>query len=379
MRGFVLAVFLVTVVGCARLDGLLQPKGSVNSPRVEKARNPLWVELSPATNQSLSSAQVRPTPVAVQTNMGYAAGLPVFRGTTNAVVGVTTSAPPPLAVSSNNVTVATNAVVVSKPSPLPGAVSAPVITPALSPVAVKASAPAVVAAVNPVVATNVPAKPVVEAALPPAPTASALTGETGTDTAIAARVPGYVRREHLSFRNEEAAQVFLRQMARKDAVAEEVRVLSNLLEEKNAGLVRFAQALKDQFSISPESNYTYDAQTLAIYVDAKAGERSPARAEAGKTADVVPRREHMKLKDKNSEQQFLQLLAARRLTADELKSLQYMVREKTMELDMRERELALNYSITKDRAYQFNQQKLAVYELVPAPKGQGVAEEARNK
>jgi hypothetical protein len=197
-----------------------------------------------------------------------------------------------------------------------------------------------------------------------------------TNATAGVKPSGYVRREHLNFRSEEAAQLFLRQMARKEAVADQIRVVARLIEEKNVEFAQYAQALQSQFSVNSAVNYNYDAQAMTIYVlETQVTGTASARSGKESAAETVVQKEHMKLKDKKSEQQFLQLVAARRLTTEELRSLQFILREKNMELELREQELSANYSISKDRAYQYNQQNLTLYELVPTPKGQGVADD----
>jgi hypothetical protein len=181
------------------------------------------------------------------------------------------------------------------------------------------------------------------------------------------------RRMHLRFSGKDAAQQFLFSAARRDTVREEVRVLNRLLREKDAEQKLFGRQLQELFSVRPEGNYQYDAGSLTVF---EMVSRAPAGAGATTNqSPVAERRVHLKLKDQAAAQQFLQLVAARQLTAEAHRSLQFMVREKQMEWEQQENGLRARYSISRDRGYQYDAASLTLYEIVEAPAGAGVTGE----
>ena len=77
----------------------------------------------------------------------------------------------------------------------------------------------------------------------------------------------------------------------------------------------------------------------------------------------------MKLKDEATTQTFARLVSAKRLSVEQMASLQLMNREKQMEVAEYDRQLADAYAIVKDRSYQYDPTTRTLYELIKLPEG----------
>jgi hypothetical protein len=172
-------------------------------------------------------------------------------------------------------------------------------------------------------------------------------------------VNGVHRRAHLRFKDAATVDAFLKIVAKKQSVLEDVRVIGKLFQEKNAQQQQFTASLQEQFAVKPDKNYQYDADTLTLHEVVK-----PATAnEAAKT------QLHMKLKDAAMAQSFIRLATAKRLSAEQMANLQLMYREKQIEVAEYDRQLAESYAIVKDRNYQYDAASGVLYEMIKFPEG----------
>ncbi len=172
-------------------------------------------------------------------------------------------------------------------------------------------------------------------------------------------VNGVQRRAHLRFKEKATEENFLNIAAKKQAVFEDMRVIGKLYQEKNNQQQQFAASLQEQFAVKPDGNYQYDADAMAITEIVK-----PASG-----SDSAKTQLHMKFKDASTAQTFVRLATARRVSMEEMASLQLMYREKQMEIAEYDRQLADAYAIVKDRNYQYDPTTKTLYELVKLPEG----------
>lgn len=214
--------------------------------------------------------------------------------------------------------------------------------------------------------TNISAKPVVPGViqLPAAPVAVtnvvSITNkvEAATQPEIEI-VNGQHRRAHLLFKGKATEEGFLKIVARKQSVLEDMRVIAKLYQEKDAQQQQFTRELQNQFGLQPDKSYQYDADAMTINEVLK-----PAiGSEAAKT------KLQMKLKDEAAAQTFARLVSAKRLSVEQMASLQLMNREKQMEVAEYDRQLSDAYAIVKDRSYQYDSTTKTLYELIKLPEG----------
>jgi len=111
--------------------------------------------------------------------------------------------------------------------------------------------------------------------------------------------------------------------------------------------------------VKADKNYQYDADTLTISeVVRPASDKDAAKTQL-----------HMKLKDAAAAQSFVRMASSKRLSLEQMASLQLMFREKQMEVAEYDRQLADAYAIVKDRAYQYDPATKTLYEIVKLPAG----------
>ena len=182
-------------------------------------------------------------------------------------------------------------------------------------------------------------------------------------------VNGVQRRAHLRFKEKATEESFLNIVAKKQAVLEELRVIGKLYQEKNNQQQQFTTSLQEEFAVKPDGNYQYDADSMTISEIVK-----PVSENNGAKTQL-----HRKLKDASAAQTFLRLATAKRVSMEEMASLQLIYREKQMEMAEYDRQLADAYAIVKDRNYQYDPTTKTLYELVKfsegveAPEASGVA------
>ena len=172
-------------------------------------------------------------------------------------------------------------------------------------------------------------------------------------------VNGVQRRAHFRFKDATAEAAFLKIVAKKQEAVEDMRVLSKLYQEKAAQQQQFSASLLEQFAIKPDKSYQFDMDSATISEVVKPATDS----EKAKT------QLHMKLKDASAVQAFTRLSAARRISMDEMASLQLIYREKQMEISEYDRQLAESYAVVKDRSYQYDQANRTLFELIKLPDG----------
>jgi hypothetical protein len=218
-----------------------------------------------------------------------------------------------------------------------------------------------------IVAPKSPGRNVVQIPATPATVQGTASTTNKPESAVsAATVPaesefvnGAHRRAHLRFKEKGSEEAFLKIVAKKQAVFEDLRVIGKLCQEKNNQQQQFAASLQEQFAVKPDGNYQYDAgsRTIAeIVKSASGGEASQTQL-------------HMKLKDEATAQNFVRLATAKRVSLEEMATLQLIYREKQMELAEYDRQLADAYAIVKDRNYQYDPTTKTLYELIRLPEG----------
>ena len=131
-------------------------------------------------------------------------------------------------------------------------------------------------------------------------------------------------------RNKATEDDFLNIVAKKQAAFEDMRVLAKLYQEKNDQQQQFTASLQEQFEIKPDGNYQYDVDSMTIVEIVK-----PAYGN-----DSAKTQLHMKLNDAAAAQTFVRLATAKKISVEEMASLQVLYREKQMELAEYDRRLA---------------------------------------
>lgn len=153
------------------------------------------------------------------------------------------------------------------------------------------------------------------------------------------------------FANSEQAGGFLQLAHRKQMTEEDHNVLQRLQREKEAEYKQLDGQLLDRFSLSSALEYEYEAETKTIYRKAGDGE------------DKANRKVIYQFKNEAGEQDFLRLVAAKRLTANATATLKLLILEKQKELELLDKQLKEQYGIQGDLDYYYDAKKMTLFEV----------------
>lgn len=201
-------------------------------------------------------------------------------------------------------------------------------------------------------------------------------GDKKGDETAAPASTNVTKRYHLLVPDKASEKELLQLFAAKRAIADELRVLGMLQEEKRREIRKFDDALSKNFSVNEKGNYRFDPKTKTLYEQVpKAGGMTTTNTAAAANAEgkiettmVFEQKVHMQLKDDEQVRQFAGLAAGKRLTAEELQVFNRVLREKQVEMDRLDKALKDKYSMSRDRNYWYDTKTMRLYEIVPPPK-----------
>ena len=144
---------------------------------------------------------------------------------------------------------------------------------------------------------------------------------------------------------------------------QELVVVARLINEKQLELTGFNRKLSENFGISEEGNYHYDNETRTLYLlEAKPGvDKVPKDA---KPEDLMEKKVLRKFENKELEESFLKMVGAKKITTDEIRSLQLILQEKKIELTSIQDSLNQQFSMDPEKHYEYDADTQIVYELV---------------
>jgi hypothetical protein len=153
------------------------------------------------------------------------------------------------------------------------------------------------------------------------------------------------------FKNAAEAEVFLDLAKRKQVVDEDATVLARLLTEKEGEQKELERQLLVDFGLRAEAEYEYDAEKKTVF-------SKRTDAQGGVTREVV-----REFKHPESEQDFLKLVAARRLTVNAIATLRLLVLEKDKEKELADQELERRFAVLASKNYYYDASKMTLYEV----------------
>ena len=189
-----------------------------------------------------------------------------------------------------------------------------------------------------------------EEAVLPAPAAA------GAGLAVAAPQVSAPRKPHMVIRGKEAEQSLVKLATARQLREEELRVIQRLLNEKLAELDRLNARLGEQFDIAADRNYQYDKESNAIFELVPLGEGA---------ADGFDRKPHRTLPDEETATAFLKQVGAKNITSGEIQYLRLLFREKEIEVSRVYETLEKEFSVLRDKHYEYEPAEKTLYEIVP--------------
>ncbi len=169
-------------------------------------------------------------------------------------------------------------------------------------------------------------------------------------------------------KDQETVDALVKLAAGRKLREQELAVVARLLNEKQMELRGFNQQLQETFGISEEGNYQYDNESRTLFeVKAKPGaENAPVDA---KPEDWIEKTKIKKLRA-DAEETFLKMVGAKKITTDEIRSLQLIIQEKKIELTNILESLQQQFSMSADNHYEYDAESRVVYQL-EYPKSDG--------
>lgn len=159
------------------------------------------------------------------------------------------------------------------------------------------------------------------------------------------------------FADAGAAGTFIEMLSRKEVIAVQMEVISQLAEEKRAELQAFNRELKEIFELDPDLDYSFDTDTGRVFAAAP-DHHDPSAARPAPA---------LILKDENRKQQFTKLALARNATKQQILSFNLLRSEKTLEMQATDRALASAYGVTTNGTFRYDADNLTLYEKVETP------------
>jgi hypothetical protein len=126
--------------------------------------------------------------------------------------------------------------------------------------------------------------------------------------------------------------------------------------------------LFEQFGIAADETYQYDRETRTVFkLQLKDGVDPQAPIEPGTRAEqLFDKADHMVLQDDGTETEFIRLVSAKKLTANELEVLQLLLKEKNMELQKVHASLEERFAISPEKHYEYDADAHTLFEVVKA-------------
>lgn len=164
-------------------------------------------------------------------------------------------------------------------------------------------------------------------------------------------------------KDEQTVEALVKLASGRQLREQELVVVARLINEKQLELTGFNQKLNENFGISEDGNYHYDNETRTLYeLKAKPGaEKAPKDA---KPEDLMDKEVLRKFEDKDKEETFLKMVGAKKITTDEIRSLQWILQEKKIELTSIQDSLNQQFSMDPEKHYEYDADTQVVYELV---------------
>ena len=153
------------------------------------------------------------------------------------------------------------------------------------------------------------------------------------------------------FKTAGEANGFLDMAKRKQVADEDSTVLARLLTEKEGEIKQLEAQLLRDFGILPGLEYEYDSDKKTVFT-------KRTDKEGGITRDVL-----REFKHPESEQDFLKLIAAKRLTLNAISTLRLLVLEKDKEKELIDQRLERDYAILAKKNYYYDASKLTLFEV----------------
>jgi len=164
-----------------------------------------------------------------------------------------------------------------------------------------------------------------------------------------------------TFKSDELAEEFLVMARRKQLTGEEQTVIARLLQEKQDEYAQIEQLLLQRYSVSAALEYEYDAdQKMLFRKEAPAVEPVPGTAVL---PDATQRRPVYEFKTPEGEQDFLQLVAAKRLTSNAVTTLKLLVLEKEKEMLAVDEQLKDRFGVLAEKNYYYDASKKTLFEV----------------
>lgn len=204
---------------------------------------------------------------------------------------------------------------------------------------------------------------------------AAAAAPTAEGSAVAAPVRGELleKRALYRLRDQETVDALVRLAAGRQLREQELAVVSRLIREKEQELAAFNGRLQEQFGISETGNYHYDNERRVIFeLKAKEGEAA-APQEGGDPLAGFDKNPVRRLKDKETEDVFLRLVGAKKITSDQIRALQLILQEKKIELSNIQDSLREQFSMDPAKHYEYDAETRVVHELVYGAPGETAA------
>ena len=153
------------------------------------------------------------------------------------------------------------------------------------------------------------------------------------------------------FKTSAEAEGFLDLAKRKQVADEDNTVLARLLAEKESEIKQLEAQLLRDFGIQGGVEYEYDSDKKTVFT-------KRTDKDGGVTRDAL-----REFKHPESEQDFLKLVAAKRLTLNAISTLRLLVLEKDKEMELIDQRLEKNFSVLAKKNYYYDASKLTLFEV----------------
>lgn len=170
-----------------------------------------------------------------------------------------------------------------------------------------------------------------------------------------------VKERQIASLSPQQGEVFVQLAQARSDRLEEIKVINRLTREKQLEMQTFDERLQNRFGIDPALSYTFDTTNKTVYVlepERTGGDESET---ADPDAELLRRVEHRVLNAEEVEH-FLQLLAAKRLTQQQLNLFALLLREKQLELNRVNQVMHDRFSVDPTRNYRFEAETRTLYE-----------------
>ena len=196
------------------------------------------------------------------------------------------------------------------------------------------------------------------------PASDAAVSGVATDAAAAA-TKTQDKKALYRLKDEETVQALVKLATGRQLREQELAVVARLISEKQLELTGFNEKLKQEFGISDEGNYHYDNESRTIY-ELKQKPGADKASKNAKPEDLIEKKVQRKLKNKKTEESFLKMVGAKKITTDEIRALQLILQEKKIELANIQESLQQQFSMAPEKHYEYDADTRVVYELVMA-------------